>query len=157
MIKDFFNFTFDSSDFPVSIEKFAAYIDGNLSDDEMQRVSSVIEKNDTMQDIMDSMEQSELTLAKYRKENIKFPEDDISEKYFDIPNIDNHLFDGGLFEPCVAAAACFVNPIMFGSAFMMNDDDISTCYDDSSEDTCNSANNENEIPSDNNKDKLLNK
>lgn len=39
MIHDDFNFSFDSSDFPVSIEEFAAYMDGNLSDDEMQRVS----------------------------------------------------------------------------------------------------------------------
>lgn len=52
MIHDDFNFSFDSSDFPVSIEEFAAYIDGNLSDDEMQRISSVIEYDDTMQDIV---------------------------------------------------------------------------------------------------------
>ena len=36
---------------PVSIEEFAAYLDGNLSDDEMQRVSSVIENDEAMQDI----------------------------------------------------------------------------------------------------------
>ena len=53
MINDDFNFSFESSDFPVSIEEFAAYIDGNLSDDEMQRVSSVIENDESMLDIVD--------------------------------------------------------------------------------------------------------
>lgn len=37
---------------PVSIEEFAAYLDGNLSDDKMQSVSSVIENNETMLDIV---------------------------------------------------------------------------------------------------------
>ena len=36
---------------PISIEEFAAYLDGNLSDDEMQRVSSEIENDEAMQDI----------------------------------------------------------------------------------------------------------
>ena len=49
MIQDDFNFTLDSSDFPVSNEEFAAYLDGNLSDDEMQRVSSVIDNDEMMQ------------------------------------------------------------------------------------------------------------
>lgn len=75
MIHDDFNFSFDSSDFPVSIEEFAAYIDGNLTDDEMQRVSTVIEQDDTMQAVLDSMEQSELTLADYGKEDIQLPEE----------------------------------------------------------------------------------
>ena len=57
MINDDFNFSFDSSDFPVSIEEFAAYMDRNLSDDEMQRVSSVIDNDEMMQGVMVSMEQ----------------------------------------------------------------------------------------------------
>ena len=52
MIQDDFNFTLDSSDFPVSIEEFAAYLDGNLMDDDMQRVSSVIENDEAMQDVV---------------------------------------------------------------------------------------------------------
>lgn len=74
MIHDDFNFSFESSDFPVSIEEFAAYMDGNLTDDEMQRVSSVIEHDDMMQDVMDSMEQSEMTLADYGLEDMQLPE-----------------------------------------------------------------------------------
>ena len=57
MINDDFDFTFDSSDFPVSIEEFAAYLDGNLSDDEMQRIDSVIENDESMQGVMENKEQ----------------------------------------------------------------------------------------------------
>lgn len=81
MIHDDFNFSFDSSDFPVSIEEFAAYMDGNLTDDEVQRVSTVIEHDDTMQGIMDSMEQSELTLAEYGQEDMQLPEELCRESF----------------------------------------------------------------------------
>ena len=86
MITDDFDFTLDSSDFPVSIEEFSAYMDGNLSDDEMQRISSVIEYDDTMQGVMDSMEQSELTLAEYGQEDLQLPEE-LCREMFHMPII----------------------------------------------------------------------
>ena len=86
MITDDFDFTLDSSDFPVSIEEFSAYMDGNLSDDEMQRISSVIEYDDTMQGVMDSMEQSELTLAEYGQEDMQLPEE-LCREMFHMPII----------------------------------------------------------------------
>ena len=94
MINDDFDFTFDSSDFPVSIEEFAAYLDGNLSDDEMQRIDSVIENDESMQGVMDSMEQSELTLAEYGQEDMQLPEE-IADGEFDVPETDNHYAGGG--------------------------------------------------------------
>ena len=54
MINDDFDFTYDSSDFPVSTEEFAAYMDGNLSDDEKQRVGHIIDNNEVMQEIMEA-------------------------------------------------------------------------------------------------------
>lgn len=84
MINDDFNFMFDDSEFPVSIEEFAAYLDGNLSDDEMQRVSSVIEKDEEMQGVMDGMEQSEQTLAEYGQDDMQVPEE-LEDMNFFIP------------------------------------------------------------------------
>lgn len=84
MIHDDFNFTFDGSDFPVSIEEFAAYIDDNLLDNEMLRIGSVIENDEAMQDVMDSVEQSELTLAEYGQEDMQLPEE-LCEDLFSIP------------------------------------------------------------------------
>ena len=36
---------------PVSIEEFAAYLDGNLTDDGMEYISSVISNNQNLADI----------------------------------------------------------------------------------------------------------
>ncbi|MCD8235834.1 MAG: hypothetical protein LUD00_04100 [Prevotellaceae bacterium] len=88
MINDDFNFTLDNSDFPVSIEEFAAYLDGNLSDKEMERISSVVENDDVMQDVMDEMEQSELTFAEYGQEDVLLPEV-LEEIDFFIPETDS--------------------------------------------------------------------
>lgn len=113
MINDDFDFTLDSSDFPVSIEEFAAYMDGNLTDDEMQWVSSVIEHDDTMQDVMDSMEQSELTLSEYTPDDLQLPKE-IADGEFDLPETDNHhVGGGGFFNPFSAVAACVAAPIAF--------------------------------------------
>ena len=116
MINDDFDFTFDSSDFPVSIEEFAAYMDGNLSEDEMQRISSVIENDETMQDVMDSMEKSELTLSEYTPDDLQLPEE-ITGGGFEMPEIadpsavdDNNHF----FHPFTQVAACAAAPISFG-------------------------------------------
>lgn len=112
MIHDDFNFSFDSSDFPVSIEEFAAYMDGNLSEDEMQRVDSVIENDETMQGVMDSMEQSELTLAEYGQDDM-LPKE-IADGEFDLPVIDDNIVGGGgFFNPFAAVAACAAAPIAF--------------------------------------------
>ena len=107
MIHDDFNFNFDASDFPVSIEEFAAYMDGNLSDDEMQRVSSVIEHDDMMQDVMDSMEQSELTLSEYTPDDLQMP-DDLCGDLFSIPIVkrgdSNHIHNHDRFYRVAAFA-----------------------------------------------------
>ena len=117
MIHDDFNFNFDASDFPVSIEEFAAYMDGNLSDDEMQRVSSVIEHDDMMQDVMDSMEQSELTLSEYTPDDLQLPEE-ITGGGFEMPEIaESPAFIAPDFyiNPMTHVAACAAMPLSLSS------------------------------------------
>ena len=104
MIQAAFNFSLDSSDFPVSIEEFAAYIDGNLSDDEMQRISSVIEYDDTMQGVMDSMEQSELTLAEYTPDDLQLPEE-IAGDGFEVQEIKKEIVFNPPLWDCIKVAA----------------------------------------------------
>ncbi len=117
MIHDDFNFNFDASDFPVSIEEFAAYMDGNLSDDEMQRVSSVIEHDDMMQDVMDSMEQSELTLSEYTPDDLQLPEE-ITGGGFEMPEIAESpaFIDPDFYiNPMTHVAACAAMPLSLSS------------------------------------------
>lgn len=109
MINDDFDFTLDSSDFPVSIEEFAAYLDGNLSDKEMERISSVVENDEVMQDVMDEMELSELTLAEYGQEDLQLPEE-IKSDFFSIPDMNTndleyHILGG--FHKAAAFAPSF--------------------------------------------------
>ncbi len=127
MIHDDFNFNFDASDFPVSIEEFAAYMDGNLSDDEMQRVSSVIEHDDMMQDVMDSMEQSELTLSEYTPDDLQLPEE-ITGGGFEMPEIAESpaFIDPDFYiNPMTHVAACAAMPLSLssiGDFFHLNDE-----------------------------------
>ena len=127
MIHDDFNFNFDASDFPVSIEEFAAYMDGNLSDDEMQRVSSVIEHDDMMQDVMDSMEQSELTLSEYTPDDLQLPEE-ITGGGFEMPEIAESpaFIDSDFYiNPMTHVAACAAMPLSLssiGDFFHLNDE-----------------------------------
>ena len=152
MIHDDFDFSFDSSDFPVSIEEFAAYMDGNLSEDEMQRVGSVIENDETMQDVMDSMEQSELTLAEYGHEDMQLPKE-IADGDFDLPETDNHhVGGGGFFNPFATVAACVASPIILNQAFMLNEDDCSEAPNNYFEEADNYSDNESGNHSDINED-----
>ena len=157
MIQDDFNFTLDSSDFPVSIEEFAAYLDGNLSDDEMQRVSSVIDNDEMMQGVMDSMEQSELTLAEYGQEDMQLPEK-IADGEFDVPETDNHYAGGGggFFNSFAKVAACAASPIILNQAFMLNEEDFSEAPNNYFEESDNSSDNELANHSDINDDNPIN-
>ena len=143
MIHDDFNFSFESSDFPVSIEKFAAYLDGNLSDDEMQRVSSVIDNDEMMQGVMDSMEQSELTLAEYGQEDMHLPKE-IADGEFDVPETDNHYAGGGgaFFNSFAKVAACAASPIILNQAFMLKEEDFSEAPNNYFEEADNSSDKE---------------
>lgn len=87
MTNDDFNFMRDDSDLPLSIEELAAYLDGNLSDAEMQHVASVIESSDPMQSIMDGLEQAEDTFAGYGAEDVQLPEE-LAEWNFEVPEMD---------------------------------------------------------------------
>lgn len=155
MINDDFDFTLDSSDFPVSIEEFAAYLDGNLSDKEMERISSVVENDEVMQDVMDEMELSELTLAEYGQEDLQLPEEIAHEKFY-VPEIDNHCAGGGFFRPFAAVAACVASPVILNQAFMLNEDDFSDELKKHFEEADNSSGKETETPSDTDEDNSIN-
>lgn len=96
---------------PISIEEFAAYLDGNLSDDEMQRVSSVIENDEAMQDIADNNQSIEDLLSNCESSEFILP-DELTSLDFDIPqfdesmNIDNAWGDA-VVAACAADTTCY--------------------------------------------------
>ena len=73
-------------DYPVSIEDFAAYLDGNLSEEDTERVYSIIEQNDTMRDVMNCIELSDNALEEQSVYGTEIP-DDILNSEFEIPDV----------------------------------------------------------------------
>lgn len=59
----------------VSIEKFAAYLDGNLSEGEMLQISSLIENDEALKNILDVSEQVNASLEDYASCGLQIPEE----------------------------------------------------------------------------------
>ena len=75
---------------PVSIEEFAAYLDGNLSDNDMKRVSTVIENNEAMHNIVLNSQSVDESLSDYEPLELVLP-DGLASLDFDIPQFDNGI------------------------------------------------------------------
>lgn len=71
----------------VSIEEFAAYLDRNLSDNEMQRVSSIIENDEVMHNIASINRSIEDSLINNESLDLSLP-DELSSLDFNIPQFD---------------------------------------------------------------------
>ena len=81
---------------PVSIEKFAAYLDGNLTEEGMNEVASAIHSDDSLQNILSSGYMVDETLSTYDDWN-QIVQDDIFTDSFDIPNIEGNLDASDIF------------------------------------------------------------
>ena len=80
----------------VSIEKFAAYLDGNLTEEGMNEVASAIHSDNSLQDILSSGYMVDETLSTYDDWN-QIVQDDIFTDSFDIPNIEENLDTSDIF------------------------------------------------------------
>ena len=85
-----------------SIEKFAAYLDGKLSPDEMQQFSQLAEHNDALRQLLDASARiREFELNNYLESELQLPED-ITGLDFDLPDIsiiDAHISDTSTLQP----------------------------------------------------------
>ena len=70
----------------ISIEKFAAFLDGNLLPDEMQQMSSMVESNEMMHDIYEASKVADETQANYTDDDLALPEE-ITSAEFELPHI----------------------------------------------------------------------
>lgn len=128
---------------PVSIEEFAAYLDGNLSDDEMKAVSSVIANDDAMQDIVLNSQTIDETLSNCEPLDLMLP-DNLSSVDFEFPQFED-TNDDNWKQLEVAAYA----PDVSYCDTSIEDDDSTTDYDDNDflhhtniDDTLNDNNND---------------
>ena len=137
---------------PVSIEEFAAYLDGNLTEDGMNEVAFAINSEDNLHAIMSSCQTVDDTLANYEPLQLTVP-DEISTMDFEIPNVNDcdYLNIGDWADFDVAACAAdtsvddFMNPandVASMNAHTGLDDDSSDMASDHFKDDWNHSSNE---------------
>lgn len=121
---------FDTS---ISIEKFAAYLDGNLPEGEMNELSSMIESNSELQAFANVNTLIDDTINGYSKQDIELPLE-LQSKDFEIPSFSDLVTDNdssedtGFFEELNVACRCNEH----SECFSINSDDNS--LEDSSSD-----------------------
>lgn len=75
---------------PVSIEKFAAYLDGNLSEDEMNRIDTLVSTNPDMEELVAISDEVDEDIQIYMQDEFAYEADmtALEDSDFDIPNLD---------------------------------------------------------------------
>ncbi len=78
---------------PVSIEKFAAYLDGNLSDDEMNRIDALVSTNPDMEELVAVSDEVDEDIQVYMQDEFAYEADmtALEDSDFDIPNLEADL------------------------------------------------------------------
>ena len=71
-----------------SIEKFAAFLDGNLPQNEMQQFSQLVEHDSVLNQLLDASDALDDTIAGFSDADLQLPFE-ISSSDFEIPDIDN--------------------------------------------------------------------
>lgn len=114
---------------PVSIEEFAAYLDGNLTEDGMNEVASAINSEDNLHAIMSSCQTVDDTLANYEPLQLTVP-DEISTMDFEIPNVNDgdYLNIGDWADLDVAACAACATDVSVDD-FMNPGNDVASMND----------------------------
>lgn len=123
-----------------SIEQFAAYLDGNLSQSEMQQFSQLAEQNDALHQLLDANSVVDNTLTGFTDSDLQLPPEIVGSD-FQLPTISAEgisplvtLSPDSMDDMLVAAAACADEDISMLSD--VNTDEHSTIggelHDDSS-------------------------
>lgn len=97
---------------PISVEEFAAYLDGNLSHEEMEKVESFIANDEAIRDITMNCQAIDDTMTNSEPLELLIP-DEISFFDFEIPSIDDSILNDDFFD-FSEVAACAESTIMNG-------------------------------------------
>ena len=113
-----------------SIEKFAAFLDGNLLPEEMEQISSEVNNDGMMRDILSASKQVDETIDNYTSEDLELPEE-LSSYDFEYPSLSEESIPYVAIEDCEVAACA--SPVVddFGS---IEEDNITSEVTDTNED-----------------------
>lgn len=96
---------------PISVEEFAAYLDGNLSMQEANRITDLAQEDESFKRLLDANDVIDKTLSSYSGKDLELPQE-IESLSFELPSLhdDNHHFVALSLEPNLftglAATAC---------------------------------------------------
>jgi hypothetical protein len=78
---------------PVSIEKFAAYLDGNLSEEEMDSIDALVSSNPDMEELVSISDEIDEDVQMYLQDEFAYEADmtALEDSDFDIPNLDANI------------------------------------------------------------------
>lgn len=76
--------------FPISIEKFAAYLDDNLPENEMQEIEAAISQNDSLEELVEMSDMIDEDVQTYLQDDFTYDADMsmLDESDFEIPQLD---------------------------------------------------------------------
>lgn len=76
--------------FPISIEKFAAYLDDNLPENEMQEIEAAISQNDRLEELVEMSDMIDEDVLTYLQDDFTYDADMsmLDESDFEIPQFD---------------------------------------------------------------------
>lgn len=97
-----------------SVEQFAAFLDGNLSQDEMQQISRLAERNESLHQLLDASDMIESTVSGYTESDLQLPPELVGLD-FEIPALSGEcafqdvelspdMFDNGLVADVAACS-----------------------------------------------------
>lgn len=115
---------------PVSIEKFAAYLDGNLGDDEMNHIDALVSTNPDMEELVAVSDEVDEDIQVYMQDEFAYEADmtALEDSDFDIPNLEADLTPHiGTDTPDYREVACAADEIdetnKIDETSQLNDDD----------------------------------
>ena len=112
---------------PLSIERFAAYLDHNLPNGEMQAIDNVVSKNESLNQLVTLSKEADTFMAEWQSDDIPFDTNSID---FELPQIESFCsYDNEL------SFAAFGNIANFDASFVGGEDFntdslLQTDYDD---------------------------
>lgn len=109
---------------PVSIEKFAAYLDGNLPEEEMNHMNSIISESPQMSEMVDLSDSIDQDIQDYMQDEFLFDADMsiLDEIDFEIPLLED--FSENSYQDTAYAAT---------EEYQLNDSNIDDAYSESTE------------------------
>lgn len=139
---------------PISIEEFAAYLDGNLSAAGMNRVAEIVSNNSDMEEIVSISDAVDEDMLAYMQDEFAYEADitALENSDYDIPNLDtdisSHLEDDNLEykeDVCTAYATDEISESVEPTTFnngketeeeILDDDNLQSLHNEDSDRTC---------------------